>query len=334
MKKIDPLTVITFSIIGFTVFAAGEIMLGGSADKDILMRQEANMASIKKPAKKIKKKKIRSYSSAQATLNEIDKIKAAGTFLSEDHYYNLKKRLDGFAQQGMGGLEPYYQAIERLNPMAIAREDALRQAAGSMPPKQNCVSNTLPVFTHHITDMNAVNYIVPPPTMGSGPSLKPHGYIGTDHARVPVYAPADMAVKDGSYYAGGPYMFDFQVSCEVTVRFGHMTDPVDALKKLLPAEPAADSRTKELSSVSFKAGELVGYTTGTDRAGNWDYGVYNANITNRYAHDPDWGGSATYTTAVCPFDYFTPDLKAAYIAKFKPNALGGNPPHGESFCKF
>src|SRR3989344_9590908 len=198
--------------------------------------------------------------------------------------------------------------------------------------KPSCITNTSPIFIAHITDMSKGSYVVAPPTMGSGPSLKPHGYIGTNGARVPVYAPVAMTVKAGSHYVGGPYMFEFQISCEVTLRFGHITDPVDALKKLLPAEPKEDSRTQELSGVSFVAGELIGYTIGTSMAGNWDFGVYNAMVRNRYADDPDWNNSSVYTTAVCPFDYFTSDLKAAYTVKFNSTILGGNPPDGESFC--
>lgn len=196
-----------------------------------------------------------------------------------------------------------------------------------------CQSNLSPVFTNHITDIAKINYIVPPPTMGAGPSLKTHSYIGTDHALVPVYVPAAATLKSGSHYTGGPYMIEFQISCEVRIRFGHITNPVDAIKNLLPKEPQSDSRTQELGPISFAAGELVGYTTGTSMAGNWDYGVYNSATSNRYASDPDWNNSSVYTTAVCPFDYFAPDLKSAYEAKYNSYALGGNPPQGESFCQ-
>ena len=183
--------------------------------------------------------------------------------------------------------------------------------------------------------MSKVNYIGPPPTMGAGPSLKPHSYIGTDHARVPVYAPADMTLETGAYFEGGPYGLDFRVSCEVTLRFGHITEPVDEIRAVFPATPAPanDSRSQQITrKVSFKAGELVGYTTGTSAAGNWDYGVYNSTVRNRYADDPAWNNSTTYTTAVCPFDYFSAAMRAAYVAKFNSAALGGNPPHGEPFC--
>ena len=142
-----------------------------------------------------------------------------------------------------------------------------------------------------------------------------------------------MTLESGSHYVGGPYMVEFQVSCEVRVRFGHMTEPVEAIKKLLPAEPKPDSRTEELAPIVFAAGDLIGYTTGTAVAGNWDFGVYNSTVRNRYADDADWGSSTTYTTAVCPFDYFPASLKASYVLKFNSAMLGGNPPHGEPFCK-
>lgn len=199
--------------------------------------------------------------------------------------------------------------------------------------KPKCVSNISPIFTEHITDMSKVKYIVPPPTMGAGPSLKPHGYIGTEGKKVPIYAPVNMKVKSGSHYIGGPYSLNFEVSCEVTVHFGHVTDPIDSFKNLLPTEPKTDSRTQELSGVSFLAGDLIAYTTGTSQAGNWDFGVYNSATSNRYASDPDWNNSSSYTTAVCPFEYFTSNLKEAYISKFNFTFMSGNPPHGESFCK-
>ncbi|MBI4089021.1 hypothetical protein HY415_02905 [Candidatus Kaiserbacteria bacterium] len=209
-----------------------------------------------------------------------------------------------------------------------ATTSAHAPAAGS-----NCKSNPAPVFTSHITDMSKVNYIGPPPTMGAGPSLKTHSYIGTDHARVPIYAPAALTLESGSYYIGGPYMMEFRASCEVRVRFGHITEPAEAIKQLLPSEPKQDSRTQELAPVTFAAGELIGYTTGTDVGGNWDFGVYNSTVSNRYAGDPNWNNSTTYTTAVCPFDYFTESLRSAYVSKFNSAMLGGNPPHGESFCQ-
>lgn len=218
-------------------------------------------------------------------------------------------------------------------PKTEAKAAEKKQEILPVAPKSDCISNLSPVFTNHITDMSKVSYVVPPPTMGTGPNLKTHSYIGTNGANVPLYAPTAMTLKSGSHYVGGPYMFEFQASCEVAVRFGHVTNPIDSIKNLLPAEPKSDSRTQELNHVGFAAGELIGYTVGTPQASNWDFGVYNSAANNRYINDQNWNNSATYTTAVCPFNYFAPDLKVEYVAKFDSKILGNNPPHGESFCQ-
>lgn len=268
---------------------------------------------------------------------EIRNAQEKKSFFSPEHTTKILSDLTSLERRGYSKSE-----VERLRRIVYdfsphlqdqIKQNQVTSSTYVSAAQFNCQSNPSPVFTNGITDISRINYIGPPPTMGAGPSLKTHSYIGTDHARVPVYAPATMTLESGSHYAGGPYMMEFRVSCEVKVRFGHITEPVEAIKKLLPTEPKQDSRTEELAPIVFAAGDLVGYTTGTDVAGNWDFGVYNSTVRNRYADDPSWSNSTTYTTAVCPFDYFHVSLKSAYVLKFNSAALGGNPPHGEPFCK-
>lgn len=198
-------------------------------------------------------------------------------------------------------------------------------------PAKGCVSNPNPVFTHHITDTSLIKYVAPPPTMGgSGTSLKTHSYIGTNGARVPVYAPVDMVLDTGAHYTIGPYWLGFTVSCEVRLRFAHITEPIQAIKDVFPPTPQDGSNNQAVrNKISFKAGDLIGYTT----PGNWDFGVYNSTKPNRYAGDPTWGNSSVYTTGVCPFDYYSAEMRSDYADKFDSKILEGNPPHGESFCK-
>lgn len=259
----------------------------------------------------------RGYISSYATANKAENF--------AEHFANYVFRAGNFKTKMAGDalLTKKYDFFEKK--LFLPLENRRFTAA--------CKKNTSPVFTNNITDISKVSYIVPPPTMGSGPSLKTHSYIGTNGQRVPIYAPADIVLKAGSHYVYGPYGLDFQVSCEVSIRFGHITDPVDSIKNLLPKEAQPDSRTQEVSPVYFKSGELIGYTTGTPAAGNWDFGAYDSSKNNRYISDPDWNYSDTYTKAVCPFDYFSPNLKSQYYARFNPQILGGNPPHGEPFCK-
>lgn len=205
------------------------------------------------------------------------------------------------------------------------------------PPSPSCERNRNPVFTHHITDVGKINYIAPPPTVGRSPDgssqLKTHGYIGTDGKRVPVYAPVDMTLDTGSHYTGGPYWLGFEISCEVRMRVAHITEPVQKIKEVFPAKPGTSSGNSSIKhTVPLKAGELIGYTIGTNPgAGNWDFGVYDLSSRNRYAESSELGWVAA--TAVCPFDYYPEEMRAVYSDKFDTEILSGNPLDGESFCR-
>lgn len=200
-------------------------------------------------------------------------------------------------------------------------------------PDTSCSNNRHPIFTHHITDVSKIEYIVPPPTMGDGQNLKTHSYIGTNSVRVSVYAPTDMTLVTGAHYVGGPYWLGFQISCEISMRFAHITEPIQSIKEVFPSEPSSDSRDNEIAyQISFKAGDIIGYTVGTNPgAGNWDFGVYDSQVRNKYYEDPEWNGNI-FHTSVCPFSYFPEAMRRAYTEKFDTDKLEGNPPHGTSFC--
>ncbi|OGH87786.1 MAG: hypothetical protein A3J93_05115 [Candidatus Magasanikbacteria bacterium RIFOXYC2_FULL_42_28] len=197
----------------------------------------------------------------------------------------------------------------------------------------SCANNPNPIFTHHLTDTSKIiNIVIPPNFVGT--ELKTHSYIETDHTKVPLYAPTDMTLVTGAYYVQGPYRLDFQVSCEVTLRLMHITDPIQTIKDVFLSEPASDSRDQQIKNkVDFKAGDLIGYTTGTNVAGNWDFGLYNSATKNKYADDSKLNWSTIHTTAVCPYDYFAPELKTVYTSRYNLRVNDGAKPDGESFCK-
>lgn len=216
------------------------------------------------------------------------------------------------------------QAVSNGTPTGTEQEEAKADA---------CESNEFPVFTHHITDFGRITSIQTPPMIVSG-FLKTHSYIETNGKRVPVYAPVDMTLVSGSFYVNGPYTLNFKVGCGISLRFGHITQPIDEIKEVFQSEPAEDSRDQAITkTIRFRAGDIVAYTTGTNQAGNWDFGVYNSGVSNRYAASPDWSSSPTYTTAVCPFDYFTPELRSEYADKYNLIRQGVGGPDGQSFCE-
>lgn len=128
-------------------------------------------------------------------------------------------------------------------------------------------------------------------------------------------------------------MFDFRVSCEVTLRLAHVTDPIAKLKDTLPSEPQSGSQNKEVKPpVAVKAGELIAYSGGPPHVPNsgLDFGVYNSTKPNRYAGSQT---STIYTTAVCPFDYFPESIRAAYKPKFDIDRNANMVADGQSFCQ-
>jgi len=100
----------------------------------------------------------------------------------------------------------------------------------------------------------------------------------------------------------------------------HITDPVDKIRQALPTTPATDTKAPPQISppIHFSAGELIGYTSGTSQAHNWDFGVFDVNHANQFVNqarfEKDKYGKVQ--TAVCPFDLFPAAQKAVYYSLF------------------
>lgn len=212
--------------------------------------------------------------------------------------------------------------------------DTENNTASAEEPVSTCVSNASPTFTSHLTDPSKINEVVIPPRYIV--ELKTHSYIGTGNQRVPVYAPVDMKLKGGVFLAHddapNDYGMDFQVSCEVTMRIGHITEPIQSIVDTFGPTPKYDSFTNyDIVPINFVTGDLIGYTVRSENS-NWDFGVYNSTKLNRYASDPNHSSSWVYKTAVCPFDYFSAELKSSYVSKYQ-TELGDSVLDGESFCQ-
>lgn len=212
------------------------------------------------------------------------------------------------------------------------------QPQAPAPPKPSCTSNPNPVFTNMLADPGMITNIIPPPTNRNvGWHLTTHSYVDTRaESPAPLYAPVDMELIDGAHYPGGPYYLDFRVSCEVTIRIAHVTNPAQKIKDALPQEPV-NTEMEVIPPIAVKAGELIAYSGGPPHTLNngFDFGAYHAAKPNRYASssDPKVVQSRIYTTAVCPYDFFTPELRAKYREKFNLQVHGALYFDGPSFCE-
>ena len=197
-----------------------------------------------------------------------------------------------------------------------------------------CRSDSSPKFTHPFTDLSKINFISPIGVVTH--SVVPHSYvwIGRDSDgepyEVPVYAPVDSKLTSAAYYVQPmqdesgdwievpQYLLRFAVSCEVTYKFDHLDRLVDKLAAVAPAPPSASSHTSEIRPpVALKAGELIGYTSGTIVAHNWDFGVYNASNSNPFVNQARYETTANLAGSLyadCPYDYFQDALRKQFYA--------------------
>ena len=198
---------------------------------------------------------------------------------------------------------------------------------------QGCVSDQAP----HFTDLTKIDSILPPAVL-SGNRVKNRSYvsIGRDQNgevyEVPVYAPVDSTLTGITFYLASmqdkqgmlvnveQYSLSFQVSCEVSYDFDHLWRLAESIAPLAATTPSTTTRNAAVqTSLSLNAGDLIGYTTGTIVAHNWDFVFANSSkridVVNleRYANAGDLRG---LLHADCPYDYFVDDLRTEHYALF------------------
>lgn len=171
-----------------------------------------------------------------------------------------------------------------------------------------------------------------------------HTYLGYTYGSTEqreIYAPADMVVTGigfgGEYENGALINADYSIDAypcrELGLRFGHMDVLSDKLKAALGQDYEKDDTGCTISKQEYKeikscgkavdlkvsAGELLATTNGWDLWATME-GFVSPNVTSpEYYHNVD---------AVCPFEYFTDELKAQFYAK---SDRDGEPKCGEAY---
>ena len=197
---------------------------------------------------------------------------------------------------------------------------------------KDCTSNPTPVFRAHITDLSLISEIIPPGNTAANLSrpgemiLKSHAWL-TASKEVPVFAPTDAVLYAGSFYTEegiDQYGLFLDVSCEVFLFFDHIQRPSDKLQSAFTESARSAERFERLETpVSFTAGEVIGYTTGTTGPHRWDFGAYDR---EKVAQIEGPEGVTLYprdNLAICPFDLYPTDMKEEYYQRFA--SLKGEP---------
>lgn len=206
-----------------------------------------------------------------------------------------------------------------------------------------CQSNPNPKFTHDFSDFSLIQKVTPPSLIAS--KFQDRAFLWIDTAKtikVPIYAPVDADLIRGVYKISQTvetidYDLHFQVSCEVWFFINHVKDPVNKIKKLFPSTPASsansagstttsDNITQISPPIHFSAGELIGYTTGTAQAHNFDFAVFDLNHTNSLIGG-EGSNDSRFKNFICPFDVLPESLKSEYYKKLDSSLIS------ESNCK-
>ena len=189
-------------------------------------------------------------------------------------------------------------------------------------------------LTHLYTDLDQIAH-VQPTIVTSGNWLKNRQYhaVVTDAAgnapEVPIYAPADAMATGITHYLGlmhpwqgAPFELAqleirFQAACGLTFGFDHVSRFVEPFASLVP-EPVRDTRDAEVPiHVEVKAGDLIGYSSGTVPAHTWDFVLSDHSRTLRFANQRRYeesGDLRVLLHAACPLDYLAPELRAEWAS--------------------
>lgn len=192
------------------------------------------------------------------------------------------------------------------------------------PIAMECATGSNPNvnFTHAFTDLGAIAHIEPLGEIQIGHNFSAHTYvfIKPEVTEVPVYAPVDMDLVNVTF-DGTDYQLMFRASCEVVLRYGHITNPVSEIRNAVTSQGIGlfDSRTPSLRSIA--AGALIGTTSGTIQAKSFDFGVYHAERELTFLNNDRFHPVETFKYASCPYDYYTSDLKNQMFGLFGPKPL-------------
>lgn len=185
-----------------------------------------------------------------------------------------------------------------------------------------CVSDPNPKFTHDLTEAEKIAKVTPTSLVAAKSQDRSFLWIDMSKTdKVPIFAPVDADLVRGVYKISKTvdtidYDLHFQVSCEVWFFINHISEPIDKIKSQFGDKPA--NATNNLTSVNppmqFKAGELIGYTTGTAQAHNFDFAVFDLNHANKLVGELS-STDSRFENFICPFDLFPGNLKNEYYKK-------------------
>jgi len=184
-------------------------------------------------------------------------------------------------------------------------------------------------FTHQIFDPEKVSHITPLGELNGGyeEAQTINGVMvnikkdaGGNADPIEVYAPADMTLEDYSYFPDGnspaQWHLGFRISEDMKMSFDHLSSVPDEIKAVTP-QTASSAYVPPTKRLSFKAGELIATTSGTEQAHNWNIYLRDDRKVNTFVNQERYEKvkqGYSFLNAACPFDYYGDFEKSLYLA--------------------
>ena len=196
--------------------------------------------------------------------------------------------------------------------------------------EQVVVSNEVK-FTHSIFDTSLVSHITPLGELNGGYeevqtiagamiNLKPEAFA--NGKEIEVRAPTNMALESYAYFRSPNdgqlnWALIFRISPELLIKFDHITRTTQKIIDGTTTTPKDNSREEyPRNRVFLTAGEVFAYTSGTSMAHNWNIYLTDTRHKNNFINSQRFtadDAGRKMLTAVCPFDFYSDEMKAGFL---------------------
>lgn len=198
---------------------------------------------------------------------------------------------------------------------------------------------TSALFTAHIFELDKIDRIYPLGNLNGGydestgltvPLAWIKSSVISEGGKVAIYAPTDMDMQYYAYYQfdtdPAEWALTFTINSNLTLRLDHVSEVTQEIMDGTTSTPVESSAgLPPTTALSFTAGELLGYTTGTYQANNWNVMLYDSAHTNIFVNQERYEVDSVgefLRTAVCPWDQYDDEMKAEYYAKLGIDSAG------------
>lgn len=197
------------------------------------------------------------------------------------------------------------------------------------------------IFTKQIFDPVNIDFITPLGELNggyeesqtiSGVMINIKRDLVSNGEMIDVFAPTAMTLYSYAYYSTGGaespnWTLVFNINKDVVLKFDHITEASDRIVKVTTSTPKDNSREDQpIENITIAAGELIGRTSGTHLAKNWNIYMYDNAVKNSFINQPRYEQNEIgmrLISGACPFDYYDDLLiTASYAALMGATAAG------------